>query len=222
MMRELQHIIDGKRDDLARREQDLEQAKIEGAGMGQCLRIEEHIECLKRKVQVLEMQIDEGSRALQSGADRIVKEEMSDQSTRRPSGQGVPDQQRKGGCASAGHERRWPLPLHVKEGEEESLATVVEIQPPRGKMWETNPDAMEHSLDLHNSVIRQEVCNHAGYEVKTIGDSFMVSFADAVDAVLFGTIVQESLVDVPWPDAPQFGAINDKWDLQRDSSGDVV
>eukprot|EP00662_Eupelagonemidae_sp_cell21_P014281 gene14281-biopygen23634 len=84
-----------------------------------------------------------------------------------------------------------PLPLHVKKGEEESLAAVVEMQPPLGK-------------------------------VKTIGDSFMVSFADAVDAVLFGIIVQESLIDVPWPDAPQFGAINDKWDLQRNSSGDVV
>eukprot|EP00662_Eupelagonemidae_sp_cell21_P056876 gene56876-biopygen118142 len=50
----------------------------------------------------------------------------------------------------------------------------------------------------------------------------MVSFADPVDAVLFGIIVQESLIDAPWPDAPQFGAVNDKWDLQRNSSGDVV
>eukprot|EP00662_Eupelagonemidae_sp_cell21_P057976 gene57976-biopygen40663 len=90
------------------------------------------------------------------------------------------------------------------------------------RLWESRPEAMEESLDLHNSVIREEVRNHAGYEVKTIGDSFMISFTDAVDAVLFGITVQESLVDAPWPHVPQFGAVNDKWDLQRDSSGDVL
>ena len=50
---------------------------------------------------------------------------------------------------------------------------------------------MEECLDLHNEIIRQQIREFGGYEVKTIGDCFMVSYADPISAVLFGVGVQE-------------------------------
>eukprot|EP00755_Sulcionema_specki_P013773 Sspe_Gene.54892::Locus_30246_Transcript_1_1_Confidence_1.000_Length_2475::g.54892::m.54892 len=40
-------------------------------------------------------------------------------------------------------------------------------------LWEVSPDAMNTALDMHNSLIRELVAKYSGYEVKTIGDSFM-------------------------------------------------
>eukprot|EP00662_Eupelagonemidae_sp_cell21_P056695 gene56695-biopygen83433 len=81
---------------------------------------------------------------------------------------------------------------------------------------------MEEALSLHNLIIRRECYKGGGYEVKTIGDSFMVAFADPVGAVQFGMDVQESLSGAEWAEAPEFGAVSDKWQLRRDTLGNVV
>ena len=40
--------------------------------------------------------------------------------------------------------------------------------------WEHRPDAMAKSLAIHNTMMRNLIAKHQGYEVKTEGDAFMV------------------------------------------------
>eukprot|EP01061_Rhynchopus_euleeides_P028573 TRINITY_DN4659_c0_g2_i1.p1 TRINITY_DN4659_c0_g2~~TRINITY_DN4659_c0_g2_i1.p1 ORF type:complete len:935 (+),score=347.96 TRINITY_DN4659_c0_g2_i1:55-2805(+) len=65
--------------------------------------------------------------------------------------------------------------------------------------WEACPSAMRKSLKIHNSVIRKAIGEFRGYEVKTIGDAFMVAFDDCIDACSFALAVQENLHDQEWP-----------------------
>jgi len=55
----------------------------------------------------------------------------------------------------------------------------------------------EQFSDPHNERIRALLKEHAGFEVKTNGDSFMVSFAQAEDAVACAAAIQRSLRDAP-------------------------
>lgn len=52
-------------------------------------------------------------------------------------------------------------------------------------MWEYDPRVMMRSLTLHNEVLRTQMKRLGGYEVKTEGDAFMISFADPINAVNF-------------------------------------
>eukprot|EP00754_Rhynchopus_humris_P005135 Rhum_TRINITY_DN12571_c1_g1::Rhum_TRINITY_DN12571_c1_g1_i1::g.53014::m.53014 len=65
--------------------------------------------------------------------------------------------------------------------------------------WEGCPDGMRVALRTHNRVIRDCIKRHSGYEVKTIGDSFMVAFDDIVPALRFSLEVQEALLAAQWP-----------------------
>eukprot|EP00755_Sulcionema_specki_P015477 Sspe_Gene.59506::Locus_32681_Transcript_2_2_Confidence_1.000_Length_3088::g.59506::m.59506 len=67
-------------------------------------------------------------------------------------------------------------------------------------IWNTTQTGMKKAMVLHDRVLREAIAVHNGYEVKTIGDSFMVAFDTAVDAVLFALSVQEALVQTKWPD----------------------
>jgi class 3 adenylate cyclase/predicted ATPase len=55
----------------------------------------------------------------------------------------------------------------------------------------------EQFLDPHHARIRMYLEQHAGFEVKTIGDSFMVSFASAEDAIRCAVAIQRGLRDEP-------------------------
>ncbi|KAI1131749.1 protein phosphatase 2C [Nemania abortiva] len=66
-------------------------------------------------------------------------------------------------------------------------------------LWEMYPDAMRSSIKLHNEVMRRQLRRIGGYEVKTEGDAFMVSFPTATSALLWCFSVQMQLLDVPWP-----------------------
>eukprot|EP00754_Rhynchopus_humris_P003572 Rhum_TRINITY_DN11881_c0_g1::Rhum_TRINITY_DN11881_c0_g1_i1::g.47591::m.47591 len=68
-------------------------------------------------------------------------------------------------------------------------------------LWAQEPEGMQVALQLHNETARRSINQHGGYEVKTIGDAFMVAFANATDAVLFGLDVQSELLSAPWPDS---------------------
>jgi len=59
------------------------------------------------------------------------------------------------------------------------------------EQWESTPEAMAESLALHNSVMREAIDHHHGYEVKTEGDAFMVAFSDAKEAVQWCFDVQK-------------------------------
>jgi adenylate cyclase len=66
-------------------------------------------------------------------------------------------------------------------------------------LWETYPDAMRAAMKLHNDVMRRQLRLIGGYEVKTEGDAFMVSFPTATSALLWAFAVQSQLLEVQWP-----------------------
>ena len=48
-------------------------------------------------------------------------------------------------------------------------------------------------LHEHNAIVRRCIAQHSGYEVKTAGDEFMVSFQSAIDAVECAVAIQGAL-----------------------------
>ncbi|KAJ3169354.1 cysteinyl-tRNA synthetase [Irineochytrium annulatum] len=87
-----------------------------------------------------------------------------------------------------------------------------EIQPPTGRLalvftdiknstalWEKNTTAMKTAIKLHNATMRRLLQNSGGYEVKTEGDAFMVSFQDILKAVEWCLTAQLELRNVDWP-----------------------
>ena len=52
-------------------------------------------------------------------------------------------------------------------------------------------------LQPHNARLRQQLEQHGGHEVKTIGDSFMIKFDNATDAVNYAVAVQRHFEDEP-------------------------
>ncbi|KAI1208979.1 PP2C-domain-containing protein [Annulohypoxylon truncatum] len=66
-------------------------------------------------------------------------------------------------------------------------------------LWEMYPSAMRSAIKLHNEVMRRQLRRIGGYEVKTEGDAFMVSFPTATSALLWCFAVQTHLLNVDWP-----------------------
>ncbi|KAM4059472.1 protein phosphatase 2C domain-containing protein [Hirsutella rhossiliensis] len=66
-------------------------------------------------------------------------------------------------------------------------------------LWEMYPSAMRSAIKLHNEVMRRQLRRIGGYEVKTEGDAFIVSFPTATSALLWCFAVQLQLLDVNWP-----------------------
>ena len=59
---------------------------------------------------------------------------------------------------------------------------------------------MERALDIHSLITRRQIKRFQGYEVKTQGDAFMVSFALPELAVDFCLNVQLALLEAEWPE----------------------
>ena len=87
-------------------------------------------------------------------------------------------------------------------GEDCETATIVftDIRASTS-IWEHAPEGMRAGLKIHNTVIREVMQMFGGYEVKTIGDSFMVAFTSTQDGVNFGLRVHELLREAVWPDS---------------------
>lgn len=66
-------------------------------------------------------------------------------------------------------------------------------------LWETYPAAMRSAIKIHNDVMRRQLRRIGGYEVKTEGDAFMVSFPTATSALLWCFAVQTQLLEIDWP-----------------------
>ncbi|KAI1496585.1 protein phosphatase 2C [Biscogniauxia marginata] len=66
-------------------------------------------------------------------------------------------------------------------------------------LWEMYPSAMRSAIKLHNEVMRRQLRRIGGYEVKTEGDAFMVSFPTATSALLWCFAIQTQLLEVNWP-----------------------
>ena len=66
-------------------------------------------------------------------------------------------------------------------------------------IWECTPDGMRGGLKIHNRVMREVMQVFGGYEVKTIGDAFMIAFETTADGMRFALQVQEKLLEADWP-----------------------
>eukprot|EP01065_Artemidia_motanka_P019515 TRINITY_DN2321_c0_g1_i9.p1 TRINITY_DN2321_c0_g1~~TRINITY_DN2321_c0_g1_i9.p1 ORF type:complete len:795 (+),score=184.97 TRINITY_DN2321_c0_g1_i9:60-2387(+) len=66
-------------------------------------------------------------------------------------------------------------------------------------LWEEYHQGMYEALQQHNAVLRSTAAAHDGYEVKTIGDAFMVAFSDVQLAVQFAVEAQRQLLATEWP-----------------------
>lgn len=88
-----------------------------------------------------------------------------------------------------------------------------EIAPPTGNLavvftdiksstflWELFPDAMRTAIKTHNDIMRRQLRIFGGYEVKTEGDAFMVTFPTPISALVWCLSVQLKLLDTQWPE----------------------
>lgn len=67
-------------------------------------------------------------------------------------------------------------------------------------LWEKCPD-MQKVLEMHDEILRNSIILNKGYEIKTEGDSFIVAFDNVDEAIDWCIIIQESLIQVSWPDS---------------------
>lgn len=87
-----------------------------------------------------------------------------------------------------------------------------EVEPPVGLLtlvftdvrnsthnWEKRPLAMRVAIREHNALMRRNLRACNGYEVKTEGDAFIVSFKNVLDALKWCLTVQQQLLEVDWP-----------------------
>merc|ERR1719491_1467007 len=49
-------------------------------------------------------------------------------------------------------------------------------------LWANMPEIMSQAVDDHHDIIRKIIAKHTGYEVKTIGDAFMIVHGDITSA----------------------------------------
>ena len=65
-------------------------------------------------------------------------------------------------------------------------------------LWARAPVAMAAALDRHHEIIRELILKHKCYEVKTIGDSFMIASEDPKRAVQLAVELQFRLFSYDW------------------------
>ena len=86
-------------------------------------------------------------------------------------------------------------------------------------LWATVPEVMANALERHNVVIREAIAAHQGYEVKTVGDSFVVVFKTVDDALGAALKMQEGLFHAQWGDN---GAIDAAYRAFSDFGSDTT
>ena len=69
-------------------------------------------------------------------------------------------------------------------------------------LWNKVGEQMAKLLDIHGHLIRKLIGKHKCYEVKTVGDSFMVVTADPVAGVKLCIAIQVTFPSLPSPSLP--------------------
>ncbi|KAI3647348.1 hypothetical protein MP228_007569 [Amoeboaphelidium protococcarum] len=105
----------------------------------------------------------------------------------------------------------------VKRRKDETVDSAIarlapEVEPPTGNvtlvftdvrnstyLWEKRPIAMRVAIREHNNIMRRNLRYYNGYEVKTEGDAFMVSFKNVQDALKWCIAIQLQLLEADWP-----------------------
>eukprot|EP00668_Euglena_longa_P010226 GGOE01012404.1.p1 GENE.GGOE01012404.1~~GGOE01012404.1.p1 ORF type:complete len:949 (+),score=256.65 GGOE01012404.1:172-2847(+) len=70
-------------------------------------------------------------------------------------------------------------------------------------LWGLAPKSMSVALDVHHRLIRQCIVRHRAYEVKTVGDSFMIAVGSAQTAVDLAMDIELALQQHAFPAAIQ-------------------
>lgn len=81
----------------------------------------------------------------------------------------------------------------------ENIAIVFTDIQSSTKLWGTVPTSMAEALEVHHRIIRDCIAQHGAYEVKTIGDSFMIASGSAENAIRMSIQIQEQLYNHQWP-----------------------
>ena len=68
------------------------------------------------------------------------------------------------------------------------------------ELWKRSAQDMNAAIEQHNAIIRAVYREYDGYEVKTIGDSFMLSFQDTISAVNAALEIQHRFKQAKWPE----------------------
>lgn len=68
-------------------------------------------------------------------------------------------------------------------------------------LWDSHVHSMLEALEVHNAAMRSVLARHQGYEVKTEGDAFMISFPSPHHAIRCAVEMQTALLEAAWPDA---------------------
>eukprot|EP00760_Papus_ankaliazontas_P026253 PhM_4_TR3018/c4_g3_i25/m.89632 len=72
------------------------------------------------------------------------------------------------------------------------------------ELWQKYGDTMQVALDMHHEIIRKQIADYHGYEVKTVGDAFMIACCSPLDAALLATAIQQALQEATWPEKMSF------------------
>jgi multiple sugar transport system substrate-binding protein len=67
------------------------------------------------------------------------------------------------------------------------------------QLWDAARGVMAKALNIHHNVIRNVIQRHNAYEVKTIGDAFMIATNSADTAVRIMNDIQMDLLEADWP-----------------------
>ena len=67
------------------------------------------------------------------------------------------------------------------------------------RLWETDPEAMRQSLQVHDVILRGVIAAHRGYVFATGGDAFAAAFHSAGDAIAAAVAGQVELQSTEWP-----------------------
>ncbi len=68
------------------------------------------------------------------------------------------------------------------------------------RIWDIHQEKFHPVLERHNALLRRAIVDHTGYEVKTIGDSFMVAFPTALNAACCALQIQQALEGEVFPE----------------------
>ena len=89
--------------------------------------------------------------------------------------------------------------LGTENAPEGVISIVVTDIANSSTFWGRCPAEMEVATGLHDTLMRNAIARHNGYEVATEGDAFCIAFNRALDAVCFCVDVQRELAATDWP-----------------------
>jgi class 3 adenylate cyclase/basic membrane lipoprotein Med (substrate-binding protein (PBP1-ABC) superfamily) len=74
-------------------------------------------------------------------------------------------------------------------------------------LWQMYPDGMKKAMAIHHATIRECIAEVNGYEVKTVGDSFMIAVKSPVDGLVLALNIQRRLFAAEWPSEFRYGFV---------------